>query len=225
MLYWFVRTYTPNLDRTQFVVKPFDPDLIPQKIAIDAKLVNQAMSSIKRVKELEKKLAEGDQEKRDAYQQQLKENASLKAENEKLLAKIAQAKQAAETQKDQHDYNEVETRNYLIDALLAEAGWPLSSKRDREYPVDTMPISTGNPKGNGFVDYVLWGDDGTALAVVEAKRTSRRPEDGQQQAKLYADCLEKQCGVRPVIFYSNGYETRLWDDHFYPPRTVQGFYN
>ncbi|MGL5361133.1 MAG: DEAD/DEAH box helicase family protein, partial [Shewanella sp.] len=87
-----------------------------------------------------------------------------------------------------------------------------------------MPISPANPQGNGLVDYVLWGDDGTALAVVEAKRTSRRPEDGQQQAKLYADCLEKQCGVRPIIFYTNGYETRLWDDAFYPPRTVQGFY-
>ncbi len=137
---------------------------------------------------------------------------------------IEQAKQSAEKVTDTHNYNEEETRTYLIDVLLHETGWKLEHKRDREYPVSGMPISKVNPKGNGKVDYVLWGDDGTALAVVEAKRTHRRAEDGQQQAKLYADCLEKQCGVRPVIFYTNGYETHLWDDHFYPPRQVQGFY-
>ncbi|WP_195754024.1 type I restriction endonuclease, partial [Vibrio parahaemolyticus] len=127
---------------------------------------------------------------------------------------IEQAKQSAEKVTDTHNYNEEETRTYLIDVLLHETGWKLEHKRDREYPVSGMPISKVNPKGNGKVDYVLWGDHGTALAVVEAKRTHRRAEDGQQQAKLYADCLEKQCGVRPVIFYTNGYETHLWDDHF-----------
>ncbi len=45
-----------------------------------------------------------------------------------------------------------------------------------------------------------------------------------QQAKLYADCLERQFGQRPVIFYTNGYDTWLWDDERYPPRRVQGFY-
>ncbi|MFQ1885493.1 DEAD/DEAH box helicase family protein [Aeromonas veronii] len=224
VLYWFIRTYTPQLDKNRFSVEPFDESLVPQKLAIDAGLVTKAISSIKRVQELEKQLAESDSIKREAYQQQLNENAALKAENEALLEQIAKAKQASDISQDNHDYNETETRNYLIDALLHEAGWPLKDKRDREYPVTTMPISPANPQGNGLVDYVLWGDDGTALAVVEAKRTSRRPEDGQQQAKLYADCLEKQCGVRPIIFYTNGYETRLWDDAFYPPRTVQGFY-
>ena len=229
VLYWFVRSYTPDfgnrgLDRSQFVINPFDEALIPQKLAIDASLVNKAMTSIKRVQELEKQLAESDNVKREEYQQQLKENTALKAQNQALLEQIAQAKQDAAAAQDNHDYNESETRDYLIDALLHEAGWPLKDKRDREYPVTSMPISTANPAGNGYVDYVLWGDDGTALAVVEAKRTTRRPEDGQQQAKLYADCLEKQCGVRPIIFYTNGYETRLWDDAFYPPRIVQGFY-
>ena len=74
------------------------------------------------------------------------------------------------------------------------------------------------------MDYVLWGDDGKPLAVVEAKRTKRDARVGQQQAKLYADCLEKQFGQRPVIFYTNGYEHWLWDDASYPPRAVQGFY-
>ena len=64
----------------------------------------------------------------------------------------------------------------------------------------------------------------SGLAVVEAKKTTVDPEVGQQQAKLYADCLEAMHGQRPVIFYTNGYKTRLWDDFFYPPRTVAGFY-
>src|SRR5207247_4144232 len=79
-------------------------------------------------------------------------------------------------------------------------------------------------EGKGFVDYVLWGDDGKPLGLVEAKRTRRDPRVGQEQAKLYADCLEQQFGQRPLIFYSNGYEHWLWDDASYPPRQVQGFY-
>src|SRR5437588_9938737 len=81
-----------------------------------------------------------------------------------------------------------------------------------------------NQQGTGFVDYVLWGDDGKPLAVVEAKRTKRDARVGQQQAKLYADCLEKQFGQRPITFYSNGYEHWIWDDQSYPPRSVQGLY-
>src|SRR4029077_12468190 len=85
---------------------------------------------------------------------------------------------------------------------------------------------TGMPTkdGRGYVDYVLWGDDGKPLGLVEAKKTRKDARVGQQQAKLYADCLEKQFGQRPVIFYSNGYEHWLWDDAQYPPRPVQGFY-
>jgi len=224
VLYWFVRTYTPDLDRAKFVVAPFDEALVPQKVAMDLGIAEKALSSIKKLKELEKQLAKDDKEKREDAQKQLKENEDLRAENLALLEQIEQAKQAAGKAQDSHNYDEKETRDYLIDALLHEAGWPLKDKRDREYPVKGMPFSTVNPNGNGSVDYVLWGDDGTALAVVEAKRISISPEAGQQQAKLYADCLEKECGVRPVIFYSNGYETRLWDDHYYPPRPVQGFY-
>jgi type I restriction enzyme, R subunit len=224
VLYWFVRTYTPDLDRAKFTVTAFDESAIPQKVAIDSAVAVKALSSIKKVKELEKQLEEKDKARRETEQAKLKENEALRAQNQALLVQIEQAKQAASGSEDQHEYNETETRDYLIDVLLHEAGWPLKNERDREHPVSTMPISTANPKGNGYVDYVLWGDDGTALAVVEAKRTSRRAEDGQQQAKLYADCLEKEFGVRPVIFYSNGYETWLWDDAYYPPRQVQGFY-
>ena len=87
-----------------------------------------------------------------------------------------------------------------------------------------MPQATGN-NGTGKVDYVLWGDDGKPLAVVEAKRTSRDPRVGQHQAKCYADCLEKEFGQRPVIFYSNGFQSWMWDDLNYAPREVFGFYS
>ncbi|TXJ07011.1 MAG: DEAD/DEAH box helicase, partial [Acinetobacter sp.] len=82
-----------------------------------------------------------------------------------------------------------------------------------------------SPSGKGAVDYVLYDANGLPLAVVEAKRTSTDPDIGQQQAKLYADCLEQQSGQRPVIFYTNGYKTRIWNDvQGGPPRLVHGFY-
>ena len=77
-----------------------------------------------------------------------------------------------------------------------------------------------NDSGIGYVDYVLWGDDGKPLGLIEAKRTSSSSTKGKQQAKLYADCLEKKFNQRPVIFYSNGYDHWLWDDFTYPPREI-----
>ena len=150
----------------------------------------------------------------------LADKTTLDEELKRLRAEVAAAKQAATAQPDTHDYSEAETRDYFIDLLLKEAGWPLDQPRDREFEVSGMP----NNQGKGFVDYVLWGDDGKPLGLVEAKRTRRDARVGQQQAKLYADCLEQQFGQRPLIFYSNGYEHWLWDDTHYPPRAVQGFY-
>jgi type I restriction enzyme R subunit len=137
----------------------------------------------------------------------------------RVKQEIAAAKQRNSTVPDAHDYSEAQTRDYFIDLLLREAGWLLSRPEDREFKVQGMPGGK-----NGFVDYVLWGDDGLPLAVVEAKRTKKDARVGRQQAKLYADCLEARYGVRPIIFYTNGYEHWLWDDANYPPRVVQGFY-
>src|ERR1019366_4350015 len=149
----------------------------------------------------------------------LADKTALDAELTRLRGEVAEAKKTNTAQADTHNYSEAETRDYFIDLLLKEAGWALDKQLDREYPVTGMP----NEKGDGFVDYVLWGDDGKPLGLVEAKRTKRDARVGQQQAKLYADCLEKQFGQRPVIFYTNGYEHWLWDDTRYPPRSIQGF--
>ena len=146
--------------------------------------------------------------------------ADLEGELETLREQLAAIKAENEAVPETRDWNEDKTRRLLIDLALHRAGWPLDRKRDREYEVTGMP----NKAGVGYADYVLWGDDGRPLGVVEAKRTTVDPETGRQQAKLYADCLEAMHGQRPVIFYTNGYKTHLWDDLFYPPRTVAGFY-
>ena len=120
--------------------------------------------------------------------------------------------------------SEFETRKHYIDLDLKDAGWIFGSNCIEEFEVQGMPFGSGT----GYVDYVLFGDNGKPLAVVEAKKTSKDPREGQQQAKLYADCLEKRYGQRPVVFYTNGFETHMWDDNLktgYPPRRVSGFYS
>lgn len=112
------------------------------------------------------------------------------------------------------DPDESATRDHYINQLLREAGWDPFGSNVPEYPLVTRQRA----------DYVLWGDDGAPLAVVEAKRTRRDADEGRQQGKLYADALEQMHGRRPVIFYTNGFETFIWDDTHYPPRRVHGFY-
>jgi type I restriction enzyme R subunit len=205
--YWFARTYgrtgrpAPGL--------AFDVAALPRPARPAAQTVEQLQALEARLRERDENLSA-----------LLADKTALDEELKRLRAEVAAAKQAAAAQPDTHDYSEAETRDCFIDLLLREAGWPLDQPRDREYEVSGMP----NAEGRGFVDYVLWGDDGKPLALVEAKRARRDARAGQQQAKLYADCLEQQFGRRPVIFYSNGYEHWLWDDARYPPRRVQGFY-
>ncbi|WP_236984297.1 DEAD/DEAH box helicase family protein [Marinagarivorans cellulosilyticus] len=122
-------------------------------------------------------------------------------------------------------WNEAKTRALLIDAMLLKAGWDINTTDEvgQEVEVD-FP---NNPSGKGFVDYVLWGTNGQPLAVIEAKKSSATNlQAGREQARLYADALERMGYQRPVIFYSNGYETFIWDDHQYNTyRPVYGFYS
>jgi type I restriction enzyme R subunit len=205
--YWLARTYgraerpAPGL--------AFDASALPKTAPLPKRTVEQLQQLETSLRERDEKLAV-----------LLVDKSALDEELQRLRVEIAKAKRAAEGQPDTHDYSEAETRDYFIDLLLKESGWPLDQPRDRELEVAGMP----NKQGTGFVDYVLWGDDGKPLGLVEAKRTRRDSRVGQQQAKLYADCLERQFGQRPIIFYSNGYEHWIWDDATYPPRHVQGFY-
>lgn len=119
------------------------------------------------------------------------------------------------------DMTEAQTRKAYIDVMLQDAGWQRGPNWVDEYPIAQMP----NKSGKGFADYVLLGDNGLPLAVIEAKRTSVNVEKGRQQAVLYADYLEKKTGQRPIIFMTNGYETRIWSDKYYPERPVSGIYS
>jgi len=126
------------------------------------------------------------------------------------------------------EFNEATTRARIIDSLLAAAGWNVAvgdkstGEVGKEVEIKHQPTASGL----GYADYVLWDDNGNPLAVIEAKKTSVNPELGRQQAKLYADGLEKMHGHRPIIFYTNGYDIWMWDDVLgYPPRTVFGYYS
>lgn len=126
------------------------------------------------------------------------------------------------------DISEAETRRRFIDLMLREAGWEVletegdlaASKACVEVEVDGMP----NNAGKGYIDYVLFGANGKPLAVVEAKRTSKDPVVGKHQAELYADCLECKYDVRPVIYYTNGFEIHVIDGLGYPPRQLYAFH-
>lgn len=123
---------------------------------------------------------------------------------------------------------EAETRKYFIDIMLEEAGWSVLGENGSLVPgkacIEVEVQGMPNAQNKGYADYVLFGTNGKPLAVIEAKRTSKDPKVGRQQAILYADCLEQQYGVRPVIYYSNGYRTYVIDGLGYPDRELLGFH-
>ena len=125
--------------------------------------------------------------------------------------------------------SEAVTRRCLIDYMLNEAKWDIltvkgdiqGGKACIEVEVEGMP----NPSGKGYCDYVLFSRGGKPLAVIEAKSTIQNAGKGREQAILYADCLEKKYGVRPVIYYTNGYVTKVIDGLGYPDRDVISFHS
>lgn len=118
------------------------------------------------------------------------------------------------------DLSEYKTRKIYIDTMLMDAGWIEGKNWINEVELPGMP----NKSEVGYADYVLYDDAHRPLAVIEAKRTCVDVAKGRQQAKLYADLLEKQCGRRPVIFLTNGFDTRI-DDGQYPERKVSMIYS
>jgi type I restriction enzyme R subunit len=212
--YWLVHTYAkgakPSPDLT------FSSDALPLNASVPAERLEQLNAAAQRYVEAVKGREEAEAKRRESDD----ERARLEAEIRTLQAEVAKARAANALVLDTHDYDEATTRDTFIDLLLAEAGWTFTRPgHDTELKVHGMP----NGPGIGFVDYVLWGDDGKPLGLVEAKRTKKDPRVGQRQAELYADCLEAEHRQRPVIFYSNGYDHWIWDDKRYPPRPIQGF--
>lgn len=118
------------------------------------------------------------------------------------------------------DLSEYKTRKIYIDTMLMDAGWTEGKNWINEVELPGMP----NKSEVGYADYVLYDDAHRPLAVIEAKRTCVDVAKGRQQAKLYADILEKQYGRRPIIFLTNGFDTRI-DDGQYPERRVSMIYS
>lgn len=144
------------------------------------------------------------------------ENESLRAEMTKLREKNTTANTFRVDA-----LTEAQTRRKYIDMELMEAGWRIGNDCREEVEVSGMPT----PTGAGYADYVLFGDNGLPLAVIEAKKTGTDPIAGSRQAKLYADCLEDQYRQRPFIFTTNGFEIEFTDDYDqYPRRRVSGFF-
>jgi type I restriction enzyme R subunit len=168
----------------------------------------------------------------------IKEQQSLldekESEIERLRKQIEDMAAGYTADKEQHkqerefnaeDISEFKTRKIYIDVDLKLMGWRFSgSDADvmEEYEVDGMAGVLGQ---KGFVDYVLFGKDGLPLAVIEAKRTSKDPNIGRKQAVLYADCLERKFGRRPMMFTTNGFESYFWDDKTSPQRKISGIFS
>ncbi|MDQ2084943.1 DEAD/DEAH box helicase family protein [Herbivorax sp. ANBcel31] len=185
------------------------------------------------VKDFDESLLEKSRERRKRPEelQELYERLSAKdkkleqmrSENEKLRKSMtANRVRASENYKFKVDsISEEQTRKKYIDVELKFAGWILGRDYIEEVGVEGMET----PSGLAFVDYVLYGDNGKPLALVEAKKASVNPVGGLQQAKLYADCLEERYGQRPLIFITNGFEILFIDDkRGYPKRQVAGIF-
>ena len=165
------------------------------------------------------------EKKQEIAQQTAKEEISLQAliEENKALKEQLTARRAenSHTYTPQPlDLSEYKTRKIYIDTMLVDAGWQENKDWLNEVEVSGMP----NESGKGYIDYALYGDDRKPLAIIEAKRTCKGVEQGRMQAKIYADILEKQFNRRPVIFLTNGFETRIIDNK-YPERPCSAIYS
>ncbi len=195
---WIAYCYSDN-----FVEKEFDESILPKQ-TVNLLAVKERKNLYEELEAKDKKLEE------------------TRKENEELRKKLTEKR---ESKKENYtfevkDISEYETRKKYIDLELRIAGWDFEENIQEELKLKGMP----NNQNTGYADYVLFGRNGLPLAVVEAKRTSVDPKVGQNQAKLYADCLEGEYHQRPVIYYTNGFEIYMWDDVNYPPRKVAGFY-
>lgn len=187
---------------TDYIERKFSENDIPkEKVVVDTK----------KIKEQESLLGE-----KEAEINELRKK--IEAMSKQFTASKAQNQQNRNFEAE--DISEFLTRKKYIDVDLKQLGWEFNGNDAdvwEEYEVDGMAGVLGK---KGYVDYVLFGKDGLPLAVIEAKRSSKDPNIGRKQAVLYADCLEKKFGRRPMMFTTNGFETFFWDDTTSPQRKV-----
>lgn len=126
--------------------------------------------------------------------------------------------------------SERQTRQEKIDLQLGRAGWAVGSRQlitelliERDATVEEPPDAYRS--SNEFADYALFDQLGRPIAIVEAKKSSRDPLEGERQAADYADALRAKHGTDPFVFLANGDEIWFWHRNLYPPRKVSGFFN
>ncbi len=191
--------------------RTYNPKLIDERIQKNKESREQAKLT---EEELKKELENSAQKDID-LQKLREENESLK---EALSARRAEKQQTYVPKP--LDLSEYKTRKIYIDSMLVDAGWTEGKDWINEVELPGMP----NKSEVGYADYVLYDDAHKPLAVIEAKRTCTDVAKGRQQAKLYADILEKEYGRRPVVFLTNGFDTRIIDNQ-YPERRVAEIYS
>ena len=152
-MFWLARTYACGAKPADGL--SFNPDLLPKSSSVSPQTLEQLQTLEGQLRERDEKLS-----------QLLSGKKALDDELQRLRMEIVEAKKQNAARPDDHNYSEAETRDYFIDLLLKEAGWALANPQDREFPVIGMPNNTGE----GFVDYVLWGDDGKPLGLVTPLR-------------------------------------------------------
>lgn len=187
----------------EYTERTFHANMIPNANAESKRIEAEYTRVIKDIQKNADKIVD---EKDKQIQELLRINAQLSQER-------TEAKKIHEQQRTySYDDNmaEWETRKRYIDADLKYNGYTFSQTEKRncietEYPVVGMP----NASGTGFADYVIWGDTGKIIAVIEAKKTSVSAQKGKNQSELYANCIQNMQGFRPIIFYTNGFETYL----------------
>lgn len=201
-------------------IPSIEPFVMPAPPADTKKLEKDRQRLLTQIAEQEQQM----QAILEQLEQAKAEKAAVKHSPEELQQLVADGDMVA----DQLDFDETTTRQRLIDALLVSAHWKIGqcgTSTDEVGQEVEIPQSH-NKTGTGFVDYVLWNDDGMPLAVIETKRTAKDADAGRTQAKLYADGLEQKFGQRPVIFYTNGFDIYIWDDaQNQTPRRLFGFYS
>ncbi len=191
--------------------RTFDRSFITDRIAKAKQTKQDAIAVKEQLADNQKKLQQQELDLKSL----MEENAALK---EKLSARREENQQTYVPKP--LDLSEYETRKLYIDAMLLDAGWTKGRNWLNEVELPGMP----NKSEVGYADYVLYDDAQRPLAVIEAKRTCVDVSKGRQQAKLYADLLEKQFKRRPVIFLTNGFETHIIDGQ-YPERKCSGIYS
>lgn len=200
-----------------------------QERKFNEKLIPKAADNMEMAKKIEAKLSNELKTFKEKTNKLINEKdkeiarlvAELKKKSEEYTANKEEHK--AEREFTPEDLSEYQTRKKYIDVDLKLLGWQFSQSARKDCVEEEMPV-VGMPKesgsGEGFVDYVLWGKDGTPLALIEAKRTFKDARKGTHQAWLYANCIEQMTGHRPIIFNTNGYDYFIWDDKTGPQRRV-----